>query len=54
MSHRDSCWCNALQKSFFGNMKDEVDFKRCKTLKEVIDAIDNYIDYYNNYGINGI
>ena len=30
-------------------MKDEVNFKACKTLKEVIELVDDYIDYYNNY-----
>ena len=49
MSRRGNCWDNAPQESFFGHMKDEVDFKTCKTLKEVIDAVDDYIDYYNNY-----
>ena len=30
-------------------MKDEVDFSKCKTLNEVINAVDDYIDYYNNH-----
>ena len=30
-------------------MKDEVDFKSCKTLKEVIEKVDNYIEYYNSH-----
>lgn len=49
MSRRGNCWDNAPQESFFGHMKDEVNFKTCKTLKEVIDTVDDYIDYYNNY-----
>ncbi|WFD10154.1 IS3 family transposase [Tepidibacter hydrothermalis] len=49
MSRRGNCWDNAPQESFFGHMKDEVDFKTCSTLEEVINKVDNYMDYYNNY-----
>lgn len=49
MSRRGNCWDNAPQESFFGHMKDEIDFSKCQTLQEVIDCIDDYIDYYNNY-----
>jgi len=28
-------------------MKDEVDLKSCKTLEEVIEKVDDYIEYYN-------
>ncbi|KIU06456.1 transposase InsO family protein [Clostridium butyricum] len=30
-------------------MKDEIDFQSCNTLEELIDMIDDYINYYNNY-----
>ncbi|MDU4660439.1 MAG: IS3 family transposase, partial [Clostridium butyricum] len=43
------CWDNAPQESFFGHMKDEIDFQSCNTLEELIDMIDDYINYYNNY-----
>lgn len=49
MSRRGNCWDNAPQESFFGHMKDEVDFKNCITFEELKLAIDNYMDYYNNY-----
>lgn len=49
MSRRGNCWDNAPQESFFGHMKDEVNFKECSTLDEVIYAIDHYMDYYNNH-----
>lgn len=49
MSRRGNCWDNAPQESFFGHMKDELDYKGCKTLTEVINVIDDYIDYYNNH-----
>lgn len=49
MSRRGNCWDNAPQESFFGHMKDEIDFKSCQTLNDVIKTIDDYIEYYNNY-----
>ena len=49
MSRRGNCWDNAPQESFFGHMKDEIDYKNCKTFEELQDMIDKYMDYYNNY-----
>lgn len=49
MSRRGNCWDNAPQESFFGHMKDEVNFENCKTLDEVKEKVHDYIDYYNNY-----
>lgn len=49
MSRRSNCWDNAPQESFFGHLKDEVDYKSCTSLKEVENCINDYIDYYNNY-----
>jgi putative transposase len=49
MSRRGNCWDNAPQESFFGHLKDEVDYKSCTTLEEVENSINNYIDYYNNH-----
>ena len=48
MSRRANCWDNAPQESFFGRMKDEIDIKGCKTHEQVCEAIDDWIDYYNN------
>ena len=48
MSRRGNCWDNAPQESFFGHMKDVVDFKSCQNLNEVIEKVNGYIDYYNN------
>ena len=36
MSRRGNCWDNAPQESFFGHMKDVVDFKSCQILDEVM------------------
>lgn len=49
MSRRGNCWDNAPQESFFGHMKDEVDFKACTSLPEVERTIKKYMNYYNNY-----
>jgi transposase InsO family protein len=49
MSRRGNCWDNAPQESFFGHMKDEVDFKNCTTFFDVQTTIKNYMNYYNNY-----
>lgn len=49
MSRRGNCWDNAPQESFFGHLKDEVDYQSCKTLKELEAKINHYMVYYNNY-----
>lgn len=49
MSRRGNCWDNAPQESFFGHMKDEVNFKSCFTLEDVSNKVDDYIEYYNNH-----
>lgn len=48
MSRRGNCWDNAPQESFFGHMKDEIDYKSCRTIEELKIFIDDYMDYYNN------
>ena len=48
MSRKGNCWDNAPQESFFGHMKDEVDYKSCNTFEELKSLIDDYMDYYNN------
>ena len=49
MSRRGNCWDNAPQESFFGHMKDEIDYKSCKTFKEIEAMIYRYMNYYNNH-----
>ncbi len=49
MSRRGNCWDNAPQESFFGHMKDEIDYQSCKTFQELVNMIDHYMNYYNNY-----
>lgn len=48
MSRRGNCWDNAPQESFFGYMKEETNFDRCRTMEELKAAIDDWMDYYNN------
>lgn len=48
MSRKANCIDNAPVESFFGHLKDEVDYKECKTFTELNLLIENYIDYYNN------
>ena len=49
MSRRGNCWDNAPIESFFGHMKDEFNLIDCKTIREVENEINDYMDYYNNY-----
>ena len=48
MSRSGNCLDNAPIESFFGHLKDEMDYKDCKSLEEIRDKIDEYIYYYNN------
>lgn len=48
MSKRGNCWDNSSQESFFGHMKDEVDFTKCHNIDDVIKEIKDY-EYYYNY-----
>lgn len=50
MSRRGVCWDNAPQESFFGHMKDHIKEKlrRCEEYEQVVEIVDDYIDYYNN------
>lgn len=47
MSRRGNCLDNAPIESFFGHMKDDVDYKDCKTFDELHSLIANYMQYYN-------
>lgn len=48
MSRRGNCWDNAPQESFFGHMKDEIHLDNCQYFKDLLQEVDNYMDYYNN------
>ena len=34
MFRQGNCWDNAPEESFFGHMKDEINYKSCSTLEE--------------------
>lgn len=48
MSAKGKCIDNAPIESFFGHMKDELDYKNCSTFKELHLKIDEYMRYYNH------
>lgn len=47
MSRKGNCIDNAPMESFFGHLKDDVDYKSCKTFEELRLLVENYIAYYN-------
>jgi transposase InsO family protein len=47
MSGKGCCIDNAPIESFFGHMKDELDYKLCKTFEELRLVIEEYMRYYN-------
>ena len=57
MSRKGNCLDNAPIESFFGHLKDELDFKNCKNFAELKTEVDKYIKYYNNerpqWGLKG-
>lgn len=56
MSRKGNCIDNAPIESFFGHLKDDVDYKSCKTFEELKQLIEHYIRYYNyeraQWGLN--
>lgn len=48
MSRKGNCIDNAPIESFFGHMKDELDYKSCQTFEELRLAINKYMRYYNH------
>lgn len=47
MSGKGSCIDNAPIESFFGHMKDELDYRSCTTFDELHSRVDEYMQYYN-------
>lgn len=47
MSRKGNCIDNAPIESFFGHLKDDVDYKTCKSFKELHFLIKKYVRYYN-------
>lgn len=47
MSRRGNCIDNAPMESFFGHMKDEMEYKQSKTFDELKQRVDSYMIFYN-------
>ena len=47
MSAKGKCIDNAPIESFFGHMKDELDYQSCRSFTELRLRIDEYMRYYN-------
>lgn len=47
MSRKGNCIDNCPIESFFGHLKDEVDYNQCKSFEELCLLINQYMKYYN-------
>jgi len=47
MSRKGNCHDNAPIESFFGHLKDEIDYRHCQNVKELEKTLRKYVDYYN-------
>lgn len=47
MSRRGNCIDNAPMESFFGHMKDEMEYKQLLTFDELKQQVDSYMIFYN-------
>ncbi len=48
MSGKGNCIDNAPIESFFGHLKDELDYRSCNTLQELRTTIAEYMKYHNH------
>ena len=48
MSGKGNCIDNAPIESFFGHMKDELDYKACRSFQELRLKVEEYMQYYNH------
>jgi len=48
MSRKGNCIDNSPMETFFGHLKDDVDYKQAKTFEELNDMINTYMNYYHN------
>jgi len=47
MSRKGNCWDNASIESFFGHLKDDIDYQKCRSFDELKALVSKYIEYYN-------
>jgi len=48
MSRKGNCIDNAPIESFFGHLKDDINYKEAKTFYQLHDMLNTYMNYYNN------
>lgn len=48
MSRKGNCIDNAPIESFFGHLKDDIDYRACKTFDELATLVNKYMHHYNN------
>jgi len=48
MSRKGNCIDNAPIESFFGHLKDNINYKKAETFNELSDMVNNFMEYYNN------
>lgn len=48
MSRKGNCIDNSPMETFFGHLKDDIDYKQAKTYEELHGIVKAYMDYYNN------
>ena len=48
MSRRGNCLDNAPIESFFGHLKDELEYEKCKDIDELTQEVARYIEFYNS------
>ena len=48
MSRKGNCIDNAPIESFFGHLKDDMDYKDCKTFNELYSRTRQHMKYYNH------
>jgi putative transposase len=48
MSSKGNCIDNAPIESFFGHMKDELDYTSCRSFEELCSKLEEYMGYYNH------
>ncbi len=49
MSRKGNSINNAIIETFFGHMKDEIDFRNINSFSELNRIIDSYMVYFNYY-----
>jgi transposase InsO family protein len=48
MSRKGNCIDNASMESFFGHMKDEIEYTDCESFEDLRKRVDEYMYYYNH------